>query len=161
MNTIEIGIAKMTVAKSPDILVARSLGSCVGIALYDPVAKIGAMAHVMLPDSTLTKRKNYNPAKFADTAVPAMIDKMIKTGTVRNRTVAKIVGGAKMFTSVGNNSSMNIGSRTVDAAKNALKKNDIKLVAEDVKKNYGRTVEFNLEKGIIKIKSLGKGVKTI
>ena len=161
MNTIEISIAKMTVAKSPDILVARSLGSCVGVALYDPVVKIGAMAHVMLPDSTLTKRKNYSPAKFADTAVPAMIDKMIIMGAARNRIVAKIAGGAKMFNSVGNNSSMNVGSRTVDATKNTLEKNDIRLVAEDVKKNYGRTVEFNLENGIIKIKSLGKGVKTI
>ena len=161
MTMIEIGIAKMAVAKNPNVLVAKSLGSCVAITLYDPVSRAGAMAHVMLPDSRLTKKENNNPGKFADTAVPAMLNEMIKTGAVRSRVAAKIVGGAKMFHSIGNHSPMNVGSRIVDAAKNALREDGIKIVAKDVGKDYGRTAEFDTKDGSIRIKSVGRGVKII
>ncbi len=159
MNEIEIDIAKMAVAKSPAVLVAKSLGSCVAIALYDPTVRVGAMVHIMLPDSTHKKRKSNSPGKFADTAVPVMIDKMVSMGAIRSRIVAKIAGGAKMFTSVG--TPMDIGSRIVDAVKDALRKDGIRTVAQDVGKDYGRTVEFNTNDGSIRIKAFGIGVKII
>lgn len=161
MTVIEIGIAKMAVAKNPDVLVAKSLGSCVAITLYGQVSRVGAMAHVMLPDSTFAKREKNNPGKFADTAVPAMLSEMIKAGAVRSRVAAKIVGGAKMFSSVGNHSPMNVGSRIVAAVRVALRENNIEIVAQDVGKDYGRTAEFDTKDGSVRITSFGKGTKCI
>lgn len=165
MVEIEIGIAEIAVTAKEDTIVAKSLGSCVGLALYDPIARVGAMAHIMLPDSTNIERKKIminNPAKFADTAVNAMVKKMILRGAVKDRIVAKMVGGAKMFsTSTSNNSVMNVGSRIVDSTRNALRNEGIPLVAKDVGKDYGRTAIFDTRDGRIKINVLGKTVKII
>ena len=130
---------------------------CIGLLKLNPAVRVGAMVHVMLPDSTHTKRKSNSPGKFADTAVPAMIDGMVSMGAVRSRIVAKIAGGAKMFTSVGTP----VGSRIVDAVKVALRKDGIRTVAQDVGKDYGRTVEFNTKDGSIRIKAFGIGVKIL
>jgi len=163
MAEIEIGIAEMAVAKIPAVLITRSIGSCVGIALYDPINKIGGLVHVMNPDSNIIKnnkgRKNH--AKFADLAVKAMVDKMIKVGAKKKCIIAKLVGGAKMFSAVCDNSIMNIGARIVKASKTALEVEGIDIVAEDVGRNYGRMIEFDTRNGSMKIKSIGKPVKFI
>jgi len=88
-----------------------------------------------------------------------MIDNMVSMGAVRSRIVAKIVGGAKMFTSVG--TPLDVGPKIVDAVKDALRKDGIRTVAQDVGKDYGRTVEFNTNDGSIRIKAFGIGVKII
>lgn len=160
MNVTEIGIAEMAVASNPAVLVTRYLGSCVGIALYDPISKIGGLAHVMQPDSTLTKKAD-KPAKFADLAVKAMLKKMINKGAKKYSIVAKIVGGANMFSSVSDDSVMNIGSSIVNASKTALEKEGIKIVAQDVGKDYSRTVEFDTKDGSVRIKSVGRRMKII
>ena len=162
MDMIEIGIAEMAVTNSSTVLVTKSLGSCVGIILYDPDSKIGGLVHVMHPDSALVKSKGANnSAKFADTAVKAMLKKMIDNGAKKDEIVAKLAGGAKMFSSVSNNGVMNIGFRIVDAARTALEKEGIRIVAEDVGKDYGRAIEFDTRSGRVKIKSVGRPVKTI
>jgi len=160
MGEIEVGIGEMAITATQDTMIARSIGSCVAVALYDPMSKVYAMAHVMLPDSKLTK-KAANPAKFADTAVSAMLDKMRKMKAKRNRIVAKIAGGAKMFSSASDNGIMNVGPRIVEAVKNALKNEGIRIVAQDVGKDYGRTVEFNTQNRNLTIKSAKNGVKII
>ena len=80
MNTqeiIKVGMADLNTAVYPDILTTLGLGSCVGIALYDPVSRVGGLAHIMLPDSTQIKN-NSNKAKFADTATVLLVEEMIK-----------------------------------------------------------------------------------
>ena len=159
-NTIKVAMADIKVGVAPDTLISYGLGSCVGIAIYDNVAKIGGLAHIMLPDSRQS-RAGENPAKFADTAIPIMIKDVLKLGAVHKRLVAKIAGGSQMFHFSGTNDIMRIGERNAEAVRLALKKEGIKLFAEDVGGNYGRTVELILSSGVYKIKTIEKGNKEL
>jgi len=86
-ETIKVGMADLKICKEPDCLTTIGLGSCVGIALYDPLTKISGLAHIMLPDSTQIKN-NSVIAKFADTGIKKLYDDMIKAGANRTRIVA-------------------------------------------------------------------------
>ncbi len=157
---IKVGMADYKVGRNPVSLISYGLGSCVGIALYDPVAKIGGLAHIMLPDSTQA-RSAENPAKFADTALPLMLSDMTRLGAAKFRITAKIAGGAQMFTFANATDIMRVGERNTEAVRAVLKKIDIKLVAEDTGGNYGRTVELKLHAGIYRIKTIDKGEKEL
>lgn len=157
---IKVGMADLKVCKAPDTLTTLGLGSCVGIALYDPVTKVSGLAHVMLPDSTKISN-NSNIAKFADTAIDKTIDDMIKLGASRTRLVSKIAGGAQMFSFSSKNDLMRIGDRNVEATKKKLAALRIRILAEETGENYGRTIEFYSETGDLKIKTIGKDIKII
>ena len=157
---IKVGMADLKVCKSPDALTTLGLGSCVGVALYDPVTKVSGLLHLMLPDSTQI-RNNSNIAKFADTGIDELIKQMIQIGALQSRIVAKIAGGAQMFAMNSRSDMMRVGERNAEAAKANLKRYGIKLLAEDTGLNYGRTVELYSETGDFLIKSVGKGIKTI
>ncbi|MGN6711770.1 chemotaxis protein CheD [Anaerocolumna jejuensis] len=157
---VKVGMADLNVCSSPDALTTLGLGSCVGISLYDSVSKTAGMVHVMLPDSTKIKN-NENIAKFADTGIDALIDKMVLLGANRHRLVAKIAGGAQMFAFSSNNDMLRIGERNVEASKSKLASLGIKILAEDTGLNYGRTIEFYAETGELYVKSVGKPLKII
>lgn len=157
---IKVGMADLKTAKAPDILTTLGLGSCIGIAIWDPVTKIGGLAHVMLPDSTKI-RNNSNIAKFADTGITELVRQMEALGVPRKRMVAKIAGGARMFEVSGATSVGNIGEKNALASKQKLKELGITLSAEDTGLNYGRTVELNCANGDYVIKAVGKAVKAI
>ena len=153
---IKVGMADLKAGKSPDSIISYGLGSCVGIALYDPQTKVGGLAHIMLPDSTQARATD-NTAKFADTALPVLLDQVLALGGSRNRLTAKIAGGSQMFSFAQATDVMRIGDRNAEAVKAVLKSLSIRLVAEDVGGNYGRTVELLLDSGIFVIKSVNKG----
>lgn len=157
---IKVGMADLKTGRAPDILTTLGLGSCVGIALWDPKTKIGGLAHVMLPDSTQI-RNNSNIAKFADTGITELVRQMERMGAPRSRLVAKIAGGAKMFEVSGSTSVGNVGERNALASKQKLRQLGIRILAEDTGLNYGRTVELNCENGDYVIKAVGKSVKVI
>ncbi|MFP4697272.1 MAG: chemotaxis protein CheD [Eubacteriales bacterium] len=157
---IKVGMADLKTCIAPKILTTLGLGSCVGIVLYDPSKKIGGLAHIMLPDSTQI-RNNSNKAKFADTAIEVMMNKMIKMGASKNNLVAKLAGGAQMFAFSSQNDLMRIGERNVEASKKILRVLKIRIISEDTGKNYGRTIEFNSENGDMLIKTIGKEPKII
>lgn len=157
---IKVGMADLKVCKCPDALTTLGLGSCVGVALYDPVTKVSGLLHCMLPDSTLIKN-NSNIAKFADTGIDELIKQMVALGGNKSRFVAKIAGGAQMFAINVNNDSLKVGERNAIAAKKRLQEHHIKLLAEDCGLNYGRTVEFYSETGDYVIKAVGKPIKKI
>ncbi|HAN51155.1 MAG TPA: chemotaxis protein CheD [Lachnospiraceae bacterium] len=158
---IKVGMADLKVCKYPDNLTTIGLGSCIGIAMYDPSTKVTGLAHIMLPDSTAI-RNNTNIAKFADTGIQELYDQMIKKGANRARLVAKIAGGAKMFAiSSGASNTINVGDRNAQASRKKLKELGVRLVSEDCGLNYGRTVEIMSEDGRYVIKSVGKPVKSI
>ncbi|KUK13932.1 MAG: putative chemoreceptor glutamine deamidase CheD [bacterium 42_11] len=159
-QVIRVGIADFNIAKSPDILTTLGLGSCVGVALYDKVAKIGGLAHIMLPDSKQA-RGGQNPAKFADTAIPLLIEKMERAGASRIRIVAKIAGGAQMFSFSDKNLQLSIGKRNVEAVKLVLAEEKIPLVAEDTGGNFGRSVELHTDTGKFVIRTVGHGIKEL
>ena len=158
---IKVGMADLKVCKPPDNLTTIGLGSCIGIALYDPVSKVTGLAHIMLPDSTAI-RNNSNIAKFADTGIQKLYDDMIKAGANKTRIVAKIAGGAKMFAMSGAGaSSINVGEKNAQASRDKLKQLGIRLISEDCGLNFGRTVELYSEDGRYLIKAVGKDEKTI
>lgn len=157
---IKVGMADYKVAKNPASLISYGLGSCVGIALYDSITKVGGLAHIMLPDSTQA-RSAENPAKFADTALPLMVDDMIRLGASKSRIIAKIAGGAQMFTFANATDIMRVGERNTEAVRTVLKKIDIRIVAEDTGGNYGRTVELKLDSGVYRVKTIDKGEKEL
>ena len=114
----------------------------------------------MLPDSTQA-RSAENPAKFADTALPLMLDEIIRMGALKSRITAKIAGGAQMFTFANATDVMRVGERNVEAVKQVLRRLDIRIIAEDTGGNYGRTVELKLDTGGYRIKTIDKGEKEL
>ncbi len=157
---IRVGMADYKVGKAPDVIISYGLGSCIGISLYDPQSKVGGLLHIMLPDS-IQSRASENPAKFADTGIPLMVDEVVKLGAARSRLVAKIAGGSQMFAFANATDIMRVGARNADAVKRVLKELKIPLKAEDVGGNYGRTVQIDLQTGVYKVKTIDKGDKEI
>jgi len=157
---IKVSMADYKTGASPASLISYGLGSCVGIALFDPVIKVGGLAHIMLPDSTQA-RSTENPAKFADTAIPLLLNEIIKMGAIKSRVLAKIAGGAQMFNFMNATEIMRVGERNIEAVRKVLRQLDIKLVAEDTGGNYGRTVELDLATGVLRVKTIDKGEKLL
>ncbi|MCG0274563.1 MAG: chemotaxis protein CheD [Thermosediminibacteraceae bacterium] len=161
MKIIRVGMGEYKTAKAPALLVSFGLGSCVGVALYDSTKKIGGLAHIMLPDSSLSGKKDFNPGKFADTAIELLYEELKKAGANPKKLIAKIAGGAQMFQLKSNKNIMMIGKRNVEAVKMKLAQLNIELVAEDVEGNYGRTVEFCCDTGELTVKTVGHGIKIL
>ncbi len=154
-----VGISDYKLARNPNIFVTYALGSCVGICLYDRQTKIGGLAHIMLPESSMFSNNDPNRMKFADTAVMDLVNDLGKLGALKTRLVAKIAGGAQMFEVQAGSSIGTIGERNVFSVKKALSAHRIPILAEDTGLNYGRTVYFDLDTGIMKVQSLNRSVK--
>jgi chemotaxis protein CheD len=156
-DLINVGIADMGIDIAPNTL-RTILGSCIGICIYDPEVKLGGLSHIMLPSS---KKPTSNIKKYADTAIPYMIEEMIKRGSNRRRMIAKIAGGSTMFRHTENTLMGDIGKNNIVSTKEILSSLNIKIVSEDVGGDYGRTIDFYLETGEVKIKTIGKDPKII
>jgi len=151
---VRVGMADAQAAQTEDSLRTLGLGSCVGVALYDPVAKIGGLAHIMLPDHA--GREDAPLAKFADTGVPFALTLMEQLGAVRRRITAKLAGGAQMFAGTGNDS-LRVGPRNVEAVYKALGASSIAVIAADVGDHYGRTIELFCTDGRLSVRSARSG----
>lgn len=158
---IKVGMADLKTCKAPDGVITLGLGSCVGIALRDPVLQIGGLVHIMLPDSTAMRGNNSVLEKFADTGIEELVRQLVAMGANRNRLVAKIAGGATMFQVQSRNEMMKIGERNVEATIKKLDAMNIKILAQDTGANYGRTVTFFPETGEFHIRAVGKTQKII
>lgn len=159
MASLTVGISDLKACRKPDVLVTYALGSCVGICLMDSTTGIGGLSHIMLPDSTAAANGAATPMRFADTAIPMLVRQVTALGASRPRLKAKIAGGAVMFAT--NNDKFNIGERNIKAVKDALRKEGIPIIAEDTGLNYGRTVYFYPETGIMEVKAATQGVKQL
>ncbi|MGW8956152.1 chemotaxis protein CheD [Paenibacillus sp. NPDC055715] len=160
-SIIKVGMADLNVTSNPNSIRTTGLGSCVGLTLYDPHLKLAGMAHVMLPSSDIAREGQLNIAKYADTALPELFERMLKLGAERRRLVAKMAGGAQMFAFVGSGDTMRIGPRNVESCKEMLVDLGIPLLAEDTGGSYGRTIELDCETGVLNIRSVQKGVKEL
>ncbi|KGE17504.1 chemotaxis protein CheD [Paenibacillus wynnii] len=160
-SIIKVAMADLNVGSQDSLIRTTGLGSCVGLTLYDPGKKLGGMAHVMLPSSDIAREGQLNIAKFADTAVPELLSRLIELGAVRSRIVAKMAGGSQMFAFAGGNDTMRIGPRNVESCKLALEALKIPLIAEDTGGSYGRTIEIACNTGVLFIRSVQKGSKEI
>lgn len=157
---IKVGMADLNICESPDSITTLGLGSCVGVVLWDPVVKICGMAHIMLPDSTAITN-NQNIAKFADTGIDELLKKILSKGARKDRLIAKIAGGAQMFSVNSNSSLLRVGERNVEAVKKKLGELSIPIRAEDTGANYGRTVIFYPQTGEYYIRAIGKEPRSI
>jgi len=159
--TVKVGMADLNIATDGALIRTTGLGSCVGVTLYDSAARVAGMAHVMLPSSEIARESAFNAAKYADSAVPALIALMEEAGASVKRMVAKMAGGAQMFAFATQSDTMRIGPRNVESCKQALSLLSIPLRSEDTGANYGRTIELDSRTGILTIRSVQYGLKEI
>ena len=145
-------------AKSPGIIVAEGLGSCISLVLYDVSCGLGGMAHILLPCSSECKKtKNgvFPPYWYADSAIDALLKELQGMGALTHNIIAKMVGGARMFP-VYNGTGISIGEQNVAHIRHLLKKRLIPLVSEDVGGSHGRSVEFYVHSGKLVVMAIGK-----
>ncbi len=159
-EVIKVGMADWKTCSGEDAVTTLGLGSCVGIAIRDPATGVGGLAHIMLPDSTEI-RNNGNRPKFADTGIEDLVKDIVRRGGNRGRLVAKIAGGAQMFSFGSKSTMIRVGERNVQASKKKLSELKIPLLAEDTGKTYGRTVIFYPKNGDFVIRAVGMPEKVI
>ena len=147
-----VKVAQAAVRQGDGKLVTIGLGSCVAILLYDRVARVGGMAHILLPD-TSSARDASNPAKFATTAVAHLTSEMNQLGADLKRIQARLVGGASMFPGSTVTATLNMGERNIAAARATLLASRIPILGEDVGAAHGRSVRFSVIDGTVVVSS--------
>lgn len=157
---VKVGMADLNIAMAGEILKTTGLGSCVALTLFDPGNNVAGMAHVMLPTVDIARISQINVAKFADTAIPELVDRMLAIGARLNRLEAKMAGGSQMFV-YGGSDALRIGPRNVESCTAMMNRYGIPIKAMDTGGNHGRTVQLDSSRGILSIKSVQFGVKEI
>ena len=152
---VVVGIAEMAVSNNQNVtLTTYSLGSCLGIAIYDPVVKAGGLLHIMLPDSTIDPAKAAKqPSMFVDTGVPALFRAAYQLHAEKHRMIISVAGGAQIMDAGG---FFNIGSRTFDALTRLFAEHGLKIQAEQVGGLVNRTMHLNLATGEVRLKISGQ-----
>lgn len=153
-----VGISEMCVSTcTTDQIVTYSLGSCVGVSIYDPVAQVGGMVHCMLPLSKIDPAKaEAKPCMFTDTGVTALLQEMFDKGATRQNMIVKVAGAASLLDKKG---FFKIGERNYTVLRKILWKNNFLIEAEDVKGTKSRTLTLYMTDGRTTIKSSGKEVE--
>ncbi|WP_299090123.1 chemotaxis protein CheD [uncultured Metabacillus sp.] len=158
---IKVGIADLNVVKAPNRIRTSGLGSCVGLVLFDKINDVAGLAHIMLPDSSLANKGIFNHAKYADTAIPQLINRLVAAGAKSRSLQAKMAGGAQMFHFQSVSDMMRIGPRNVEAIIDVLNLFHITLISSDVGGNSGRTIEFDPKTCELTIRTVNQGTKVI
>ena len=151
---LKVGIGDMKFSRGEGRIITYALGSCIGITFYDPVTRLGALLHIMLPAQF--EGKDSNPFKFADSGIRETLRKLKIFGMVKSRMVVKIAGGAKMFEISGNSSFGNIGQRNAESVKKVMAQEGICIAAEDTGGNYARTMLLDLATGDVIVRTVGR-----
>jgi len=149
-----VKVADWAVERGNAVIVTLGLGSCVAIMLHDPQAGAGAMAHILLPSRSLA-RDAANPAKFPETAVPLLVQKLAQLGAEPRRLIAKLAGGASMFAQLMTPGSVQMGERNIVAARDVLRRAGIPVMSEAVGGGAGRSVRFYVADGRVEVRSVG------
>ena len=160
MKEVIVKVADWAAERGDGVLVTLGLGSCVAIMLHDPQTKTGAMAHVLLPSTSLA-RDLTNRAKFPETAVPLLIERLKALGADPRRLVAKLAGGARMFSQLVTPGTIQMGERNVLASRSALRAASIPVIREAVGGDRGRSVRFYMKDGRVEIRSVGADADVI
>ncbi|MBQ7680814.1 MAG: chemotaxis protein CheD [Oscillibacter sp.] len=151
---LTVGIADMKMLQWDGELITYALGSCIGICLYDPGVKLAALIHIMLPINMEAGRKN--TMKYADTGIKETIRQLEARGARKNRLVAKIAGGAKMFEVSGSTGLGNIGQRNIESVHMNLRREGIHILSENVGGTVARTLSFFPATGQGQIRAYGQ-----
>jgi|SRR5581483_5357667 len=151
-SSVAIGLGEMAVGRQGE-LVAYSLGSCVAICLFDPLTRVAGMAHVVLPAAP-EKGPGDTPGKYADTAVPALLDALRRAGASPLRLRCHLAGGAAVLALGGGGKLPNIGERNVVAVRGALAAARLRVLAELTGGTQGRTVRLHAETGRVRVRTV-------
>ncbi len=154
---IVVRVADLRVGIGQDVLITVGLGSCVAVLLYDPVARVGGLAHILLPSPALS-RADPNAAKFPQTAVPHLLELMAREGASPRRMTGRLAGGASMFAGLVAPGTIQMGERNVVACRQVLYAQSIPLIGEAVGGDYGRTVKLRVTDGQVEVSSVAHGV---
>ncbi len=154
LDADSVDMGEYGIAAGTGRLAVRGLGSCVALVVHDPVTIMGGIAHVMLPSHTLA-RDQARPAKFADTAMPFLVEELMRLGAQRAQLSARLIGGAQMFELKGMGGAIHMGERNVLACRTALRDVGVALGAEDVGGGRGRSMLYDVEKGTVAVQILG------
>ncbi len=160
MKEIVVGIADSKVSRHPDdVMVTYALGSCVAVAVYDPVARVGGLLHFMLPNSSLNVSKaRENPSMFADTGVPFLFQSCYELGADKRRMVVKIAGGANI---IGEASFFRVGQKNLTVLRKILWRNGILVSGQDTGGNANRTLRFHMQDGRVLVRRTGGPLEVI
>jgi chemotaxis protein CheD len=150
-----VGMGDMLVSNDVSAqLMTYSLGSCVGVSIYDPVAKVGGLLHAMLPDSTINlDRATTRPFMFVDTGLPVMFHSVYALGGLKQRLIVKLIGGAEFLDE---KKIFRIGHRNVETTLAMLERNGVKLAARETGGRESRTVRLDLSNGDLSLDLPGK-----
>lgn len=152
METIVVGVADCKVSANPDSrLVTYALGSCIAVAIHDPVSRVAGLLHFMLPESN--GDATATPYRYADTGTPLLFREAYRQGADKKRLVVKLIGGAAVFD---DNGIFNIGKRNLAAVKKLLWKAGVMVHAEDVGGTQSRTVRLDVATGRLVIDGPGE-----
>ena len=161
-NSYAVDIAMMKVARAPEQLYSLGLGSCIGVAVYDPITKIGGLIHILLPTINGFENGNHVRTKFADSGIAELVNALTKAGASRARMKAKMAGGASMFSIKSTASDVHeVGKRNIQSSRDTLKNLGIELIAHDTGGNKGRTIIFDIDTGQLTIKTVDRNIKVI
>ena len=159
-GTIVVKVADLNIVAGDGELATLGLGSCVAICLHDPVAKVAGMAHVLLPNKSLSRNAE-NPAKFPQSAVPLLVEKMEGLGAQKSRLTARLVGGASMFGNLSPSGAVQMGERNVVASRQVLEEQGITITAEDTGGTTGRSIRLQAVDGALFIRTLATGERPL
>jgi chemotaxis protein CheD len=152
---IILGLGQLRVAREEKlVLTSLGLGSCVAICAYDPISKVGGMAHMVLPRTSDGRSNEPNP-KFVDCAIPMLLEEMEQLGALKSRLIVKIVGGAEMMTTKSPNGTLNIGPQNVEAVETVLAELGLPLRGADIGGTHGRTARLYLDSGKLLVSAVG------
>jgi chemotaxis protein CheD len=146
-----VRMGELAISDTPgDVLVSLGLGSCIGLAVVDKRAGVAGLAHIVLPAATGTPKPE-SLHKFADHAVPALVDGMVERGASRVFMQASLIGGASMFAGAG----LEVGARNADAVRELVAGRRVPVVAEAVGGSKGRTVRVDVKSGAVSVREAG------
>lgn len=158
-HKVIVGIADLAVSNNQgSILTTYSLGSCLGVAIYDPVAKVGGLLHAMLPDSSIDLNKAMaNPGMFIDSGVPALFRAAYELRADKRRMLIYVAGGAQIMDSSG---FFNIGKRNYEALVNLLRQHNLSIQSQEIGGLVNRTMSLNIGTGQVTLKVSGQTAET-
>ena len=154
---VVVDIAELVVSKDPaTVLITYSLGSCIGVAVWDPQVHVAGLLHYMLPESkALPKNAKDNPAIFCDTGVPRLFHAAYELGATKRRLVVKLAGGARLLAGDGR---FNIGRRNYLALRRIFWKNGVQIERESVGGPISRSMQIDVGTGTVMVRTRGEEV---
>ena len=154
MSQIVVDIADAQVSNHlDDVLVTHSLGSCVGVMVYDPLVHVGGMIHCMLPLSSVDPQKaQERPYMFVDTGVVRFLTQLFDLGVVRSRAVVRVAGCSRILD---NSNLFRIGERNYTVLRKLLWKNGLMIKSESVGGSVSRTIRLEIATGRCLMRSSG------